>query len=147
MNSSCLSNVAFINKCCSSRAYDNFGSTWTTKGHNTRTAVEGILRFLRHHYAENYQDIPFPETSRKLNACARRCVPDVPPGPSSKLELERLGTRLICTVKPRYNGHSIKQLPYYYSHLVKSQVMWFWYFCAAVKQPTLDNSQNWLTHA
>ena len=49
---------------------------------------------LRHRYTENYQDIPFSEISRKLNACALQCVPGVPPRPSSKLELERLGTRL-----------------------------------------------------
>ena len=49
---------------------------------------------LHHRYTENYKDIPFSEISRKLNACTLQCVPGVPPRPSSKLELERLGTRL-----------------------------------------------------
>ena len=49
---------------------------------------------LRHRYMENYQDILFSEISQKLNACALQCVPGVPPRPSFKLELERLGTRL-----------------------------------------------------
>ena len=31
----------------------------------------------------------------------------------------------VFLVEPQYNGHSIKQPPHYYSHLAKSQVMWF----------------------
>ena len=36
-------------------------------------------------------------TGLKLNACELQCVPGVPPRPSSKLELEHLGMRLVPT--------------------------------------------------
>ena len=78
----------------------------------TCTAVGGIPQMLRHRYTENYQDIPFSEISRKLYACALLCVPGVPPCPSSKLELERLGMRLHGSVLKTASNIIEKSLPF-----------------------------------
>ena len=60
----------------------------------TCTVVEGIPEFWGHRYRGNDQDITFSDISQKLNTCAWQCVPRVSFCPSSKLELESLGTRL-----------------------------------------------------
>ena len=57
---------------------------------------------------------------------------------------ERHDVPMYSAVSPLYSGHSVKQPPHYYSHLLRSLVVQ--YICTSIKQPPLYCSHKCMAH-